>query len=278
MNNRTWAQIGLLTLTLACLGLAGCSSHEEDFRVLVNNANGVVVDSKVFWKGAEVGRVSVVRPESGRILLGVELFPDYRGQIREGLVAKPLNGIFTKFTPVLDLYGGDDPASLPLAHGALVPEATDVQSLRHGPYLKWAGIAGIFLFIALILKGVRRLLALALAGLFLAASLWVLQQQWRRHKADLIGPETEAQLSELANKTIRSPEAAEAWTLIRADVQELIAETKAQGAGVTSSAWVKVDAEIRQRAATLISQGNTTAAKELSEFSQRVGEMIAPHP
>ncbi len=266
----------LLTLLAgAVLLLAACAPRDADLRVPVRDAQGLVADSKVMWKGSEVGRVRQVHPEAGQLVVDVDLLPAYRGTLREGAVAKPMNGIFTRFVPVLEIYGGDDPAAPPLSRGAVLPEATELQSLRHGPYLAWAVAAGVLLLVGLLLRGLRRLLVLALALACLAGALWVVKQQWARHGSDLVGPETEARLEEMANATIRSPDAADAWQGIRTDVHALAREARTAGLQAATSAWAKIDSALLDRAAGLESQGNAAGARELNDLRERMGALIS---
>jgi len=267
-----WAGLVAVVLVFSAMG---CGSREGDLRVVVKHAQGLVEDSKVTWRGTEVGRVSAVHPVAGQLMIEVELFSAFRGVLRQGAAAKPMNGIFTGFEPILEIYGGDAADAQSLAHGALIPEATELQSLRHGPYLRWAGVAGVLLIVGLLLRGAKRAIVLTLAIACLAGSLWVLKQQWLRHKADLLAPETEARLEELANSTIRSPEAADAWRTIRADVNALALEARQQSYELATSAWVQVDATLKRRASELDAQGNTAAAQELSSLRQKVGSLVS---
>ncbi len=274
MKSSSGKWMGLVTVVLM-LGALGCGSREGDLRVAVKNAQGLVEDSKVTWRGTEVGRVSAVRPVAGQLMIEVELFSAYRGALRQGAAAKPMNGIFTGFEPILEIYGGDVADAQPLAQGALIPEATELQSLRYGPYLKWAGVAGVLLIVGLLLRGVKRAIFLVLAIACLAGSFWVLKQQWQRHKTDIMAPETEARLEELANTTIRSPEAADAWRSIRSDVNALALAARQQGYVLTTSAWVQVDAALQRRVKELDAQGNTAAVEELSKLREKVGSLIS---
>ena len=259
---------------LALLMGSGCRGRGSDLLVSVQDARGLATESKVLWKGTEVGQVKAVRPEAGRLMIEVELWPSYRGALRQGAIAKPMNGVFTRFVPVLEIYGGDDPGAAPLAHGAVLPEATNVQTFRHGPYLKWVGVAGILLLIGLLLRGVKRFLLLLLALVFLTGGLWVMRQQWLRHKSELLGPQTEARLEELANNTIKSPEAADAWRIMRSDINALVVEARTRSYQAATSAWAQVDMSLKRRIDDLESQGQVEAAEELSTLHQRLADLI----
>lgn len=270
-----WGRVaGLAVAALVAVVASGCGDRRPDLTASVGDAKGVGIESQVVWNGAEVGRVVAVRPEGGRLALDIELGPAYRGQLRQGLVAKPMNGVFTGFTPVLELYGGDDPAAPALERGALIGEATVLQAARHGPYLTWAGIGGGLLLVGMVLRGAKRFVAFLLAAAFLAASLWVLTRQWQRHGAELIGPETNARLSEFANDTLRSPEAAEAWRAIRGDVGDLAAEARERGRGLATSAWPLMDATLQAQVERLESAGNAGAAGELKALRERIGSWL----
>lgn len=264
----------LLAIGALALGIAGCKERSADLSVRVKDAQGLTENSRVTWRGTDVGKVLEVRPEAGALAIQVELYPSYRQAIRQGAAAKPMNGIFTHFEPVLAIYGGDDAAAPILSQGAVILEATELQAWRYGPYLKWIAVAGVLMILGLILRGAKRLLCLALAVACLLGGFWVMKQQWLRHKADLVTPETEARLEELANSTIRSPEAADAWRTISSDVTALTLEARKHGYALATSAWVQVDDSLKRRASELEAQGNASAAEELSSLRQKVGSLI----
>jgi hypothetical protein len=269
---RGWISVLAVSLTL---GLSlGCGEKEAPIKVQLDDAKGLTYRSPVMWKGTEIGWVKAVEPSDGSLLVTLDLHPTYRGVLRHGVVAQPANNVFTKFTPVLQLYGGEDPGSPFLAPGAVIPEASLTQTFQAGPYLKWTGLALGLLVVSLLFRGAKRLIALLFAGLFLAGSLWVLKQQWERHRDDLMTPAVEAKLNELAGKTIRSPEAIAAWEAIQSDVGNLMQEAGVQGKAAVAPGIATLGDMMEQKAKELLEQGNTKAAEELAELTRTLKQSV----
>jgi hypothetical protein len=273
---RGWFSVLLVSLALGVS--LGCGEKEAPIKVQLDDAKGLTYRSPVMWKGTEVGWVKSVDPAEGRLLVSLDLHPSYREALRHGVVAQPVNNVFTKFTPMLHLYGGEDPASPILAPGTIIPQASLTQSFQAGPYLKWTGLALGLVVLSLLFRGAKRLIALVFAGLFLAGSLWVLRQQWERHRDDLMTPAMEAKLNELAGKTIRSPEAVAAWESIQRDVGALVQEVGQQGKAAVAPGVESLGSLMEQKAKELIAQGNVKAAEELTELTRTLKQSITGTP
>ena len=226
-----------ILMTVAMLIPGGCKrgGEEPDFRVEVRDAKGVAPGSPVKWQGIEIGTVKAAELSEGGVALSVELNPEYEGKLRSDARARPSRGFGARSQPALEIYGGVDSAVPLLPAGALVPEAgmaDVVASISPTTWIVLGGILVALLLIGKIAKGVVKILAFAAALIFLVCSLWVVKDQFQKHRTELLGPELEARLQELAEDTIKSPEAITAWEAIQAEVSTLGLAAKDKGGAV----------------------------------------------
>jgi len=271
---------------LLALGMAGCGKAKPDFFVLAENANGIAVESKVMWRGVEVGKVTAVSPEAGKIRLDAVLLKEYRGQLRTGIKAKPMKNLTGENLPVLNLFGGADPAAPVLPKGSQIPEATFFETLQNTNFWDWFSAAGVgkwsilFIFGGIllagiawkVLKGLSRLLILVAAIAMVAGTFWVIRYQWDKYKTSMVSPEMQQQVDEMLNFNLKNPEAKEAWQSIKTDVNELLDAAKKQGIAATGSVRASIDATISQKVADLRKQGKEAAAAEIERIRESVTE------
>lgn len=276
--------LSLGSLVFLTLGMAGCGKAKPDFFVLAENANGVAVQSKVMWRGVEVGKVTAVSPDAGKIKLDVVLLKEYRGQLRTGIKAKPMKNLTGQGVPVLNLFGGSDPAAPVLPKGSQIPEATFFETLQYTNFWEWFSAAGggkwpviIILVVILltgiawkVLKGLSRLITLVVAIALVAGSCWVIRYQWDKYKSSMVSPEMQQQVDEMLNFNLQSPEAKEAWQSIKTDVSEILNTAKKQGASATGSVRAAIDVKISQKAADLRKQGKEAAATEIERIKDTI--------
>ena len=274
----------LVSVLLLSLGVAGCGKAKPDFFVLVENANGVAPQSKVMWRGVEVGTVTEVKPDAGKIRLDVILSPEYKGQIRDGVRAKPMKDFSGLAAPILNLFGGSEATAPVVPQGSQVPEATLLETLQYTNFWDWFAAVGygkwsaigclVVVVLALIawkiLKGLGRLVVLAAAILLVVGSFWVLRQQWDKYKSSLVSPEVQQQVDDILDFTFQSPEANEAWTSIKTDMSAILTDAKKHGSIAVDSAKAKIEAEISRKAGELRDQGKEAAAVELERINNTV--------
>ena len=264
--------------------LAGCGKAKPDFFVLAENANGVATQSKVMWRGVEVGKVTAVSPDAGKIRLDAVLLKEYRGQLRTGIKAKPMKNLTGQGVPVLNLFGGSDPAAPVLPKGSQIPEATFFETLQYTNFWDWFSAAGggkwsviiILVVVVLagiawkVLKGLSRLIILVAAIALVAGSGWVIRQQWDKYKSSMVSPDIQKQVDDLLNFPTRSTEIKEIRDSIKNDVKALLIEARQQGTAGVESAKEKINVEILQKIEELKTQGKQDAVKELEQIKDAI--------
>lgn len=264
-----------MILLLGLLSVCGCGKEGTDCYVLLNDAAGVTAGSEVRWRGTEVGSVSQVASEAGKVRVDVDLLPAMEGQLRQGVKAKAMKGVLTDGLPVLELFGGQDPAAPVLAKGSRIEEASALESF---PW-KRAGMFGVVavavLIFLLVLKGIKRLLAFVIAVLFLVFAGWVFKTQWQKHHADVLAPDVEAKLTEMANRTVKSPEAAAVWESMKTEMGDVLARAKESGKTASGEVGEKLKEMMMKKAAELDAAGKAAVAREMTELGQKVTEAVA---
>lgn len=274
--------LGLVLPLIAVLAFSGsgCGKAKPDLVVLVDNANGVEAKSKVTWRGVEVGEVTAILPESGKIRMDVKLAPDHQGQIRLGATAKAMRNMPGQQAPTLVLFGGTDLNAPLLPEGSQIPEASLLETLQYVNFWDWLIVTGygkpttigvgvllVVVFIAWkILKGISKLMVLGLAVLLVVGSFWVFRMQWDKHKASLVSPELQQQIDTYLHFDLTSPAAREAWNSIRTDFGDILAQAKERGGAAIDAAKAKAESELAKKADELRTQGNETAAQELEKM------------
>jgi hypothetical protein len=265
-----WRWLLLLPVLLA----GGCHQAGPDFYVTADDTKGLVKGSRVKWRGAEVGQVTEISMKEGKFKLDARLNDNYRGQIHADVRAQLANGIMTKMTPVLELYGGTDPNAPLLPRGAQIQVSDGLieQARAWWPVLVGGVVCAIVLFLlAKMLRGFLRF------GLFLAGlALLILTGMWfargSRQGAGDFPAEWQARLSQLANTTFRSPEAVAAWQSLQQQVDGLLQKAKQDGLGV-GAARDPIVKMLDSKIAALRASGQTEAANELAEFRRKLLEI-----
>lgn len=103
------------------LSLSSCESPSYEHYVKLNHLGGVAVGSSVMWKGAEIGTVTAIGPEDGKLKATIRLHPAFAGALRQGVVAE----VPTLALPVvrgrITLVGGEMTSAPVLASGTELP-------------------------------------------------------------------------------------------------------------------------------------------------------------
>lgn len=262
--------LGMLVVTLP-----GCSRKADappppDFSVHVSDAQGLGVGSAVQWRGIEVGRVDSVATEKGLIRIYVQLHEPHRGQFRDGLRARPTRGFMSQGAAVLELYGGSDLGKAVLAPGAQIPEATLTDTITPG---QWRAVGllmvAVILFLV-VLRIIRKLVALALALALLVFAGWFMHRQWQRHGEELLAARTEMRWSELARNMLTEEAAQEAWIVIQADLAGAVREVGEIGKERVAKETAELRARMELRATTLAEEGKTQAAEEIRKLQDAI--------
>jgi hypothetical protein len=168
--------------------------------------------------------------------------------------------------PVLELYGGENQKAPKIQRGQQVATAGVFDSIRGGPWVTRenvfivGGIVGVVLLF-FVVRGIIRLLTFLLTIAVCAAVLWFTRDRWMQYGHDIAGPEFEAKLSRLAEQTIHSPAATEAWSAIQRQI-----------AGLGEKTADAVKQKLSAKAEDLHKKGDDTAAEELSHLRERVGK------
>lgn len=246
--------------------VAGCNRTGADFFIVARNAKDLTVGSKVMWRGQDVGEVVAVEPQGDEVRIEATLRETFRERLRADLRAAPVKGALHGNRPVLELYGGENSKAPKIQRGQQVAQAGVLDSLRARPWLTRENlfIAGGVLALVLmyfVVKGIIKLLTFFITIAICAAVLWFTRDRWMQYGHDIAGPEFEARLSRLAEKTIHSPAAAEAWRGIQR-----------QFAGVGEKTADSVKQKLSAKAEDLRKKGDEKAADELSRLRENVRE------
>jgi len=264
-----------LTIVAGLLILAGCGGKKSDFHVKLSDAGGLEEDSPVRWRGLEVGKVTSVQMADGAVRADVVLSKEYRGKLREGLKARVSKGFLGKGTPTLQLYGGGNPELPPLTRGTEIPEAGALAGFSKTHAIVVGVVFVALLLFCLVLKGIKKLVAFAVALAFLAFSGWFLKLQFDRHRSELLSPELEAKITEQAEQILGSPEAQAAWQTIQADIANALEELKKQTGAAKEAGAKRIQEKLRQKVEELKGKGATAAADDLLKLKEQVEKVLA---
>jgi len=101
--------------------LPSCGKPAWEHHIKLDNLGGVAVGSSVMWKGAEIGTVTAIGPDDGKLRATMRLHPTFAGALKQGVVAE----VPTLALPVvrgrITLTGGDNPSAPALASGTELP-------------------------------------------------------------------------------------------------------------------------------------------------------------
>lgn len=272
---RRWSFVAIIFGAGILTGLMGCARKATDkpppdFRIHVQNAQGLGVGSAVIWRGMEVGRVDGVTMDKGMVRIDTDMHEEYRGKFREGLRARPSRGFLGRGPATLDLYGGDDPRRGVLVRGAFVSEAavTDTISTRQMQVVGFLAL-GVILFLVL-LRIMHKMVAFALAAALLVFAGWFVHRQWQKHGAEIIATRMEMRLSDVAKALLTQEAAKEAWFAAQADMAEAMREVGGRGTQRIQAGTVELRAALARKADELIHQGKDRAAEEVRSLRDSV--------
>lgn len=274
MQTRTRANAGLF-LAIAVVLVFGCSRQpEHDIHVYLEDAKGLNVSSPVRWRGVQVGQVSAISIEQGQARLDVNLDDHYDDTLRTGLKARASRGFLGRGAPVLELYGGSDSNMPILPRGAAVLEAGVIETFSYRDVMVAIIILVVILLVCVLLKGVKKLIGLVLAVIFLAASGWFFKQQWDKYHQDFLSPELEARITEKAQEILSTPEAQAVWESVRADVADALAKAQEHGSAAADEAKASLRKALDEKVQELKDRGQNAAAADLLKLKEQVDGII----
>jgi len=275
MSPRRPSLLAIVALLISISFLCGCGRKQpDDFHVYLKDAKGLTVQSPVQWRGVQVGYVSSISVEDGRVRVNVALNPDCRGQLRTGAKAKASRGFLGRGVPVLELFGGRDSAMPALPAGSEVPEAGLVETFSHKQIAVAAVVLVILAILFLLLKGIKKVIVFLVALAFLVFSIWFFRLKWQKYDTEILGPEIEAKLTEQANKILGSPEAQAVWESMRDDLTSVLEQAKKRGGTATDAAREKLGELLREKAAELKDQGKDAASDEVMRLKEQIEVLL----
>ncbi len=148
----------------------------SDLHAYLDDARGLKPGAAVVWRGIDVGMVTTVRAEDGRIRVGVDLKRDYRKELPGGIKAWPSLNVLTRETTLRLVGGALEGADAP-ARGDEIPAAAWYEAVTKQQLLVAGGGFVAVLLVLLILKGIKKLLFVVCMGaVIFAGAVWVRQQ------------------------------------------------------------------------------------------------------
>ena len=167
------------------------------------------------------------------------------------------------------MFGAQAPAVTVLAESAkFFAGAPDWLSRE---VLICGGAAIGLLVISLLLRGLQKLVSIALAIALVLGAVWFIRDAWK-NKEKFLSPTVAAELDSLADKTLHSPQAQAAWASVKNQFSRLTSSSteRAGTASTDSQRREAVASELTTRAATLRREGNKAAADELLRFRDKL--------
>jgi hypothetical protein len=134
------------------------------------------------------------------------------------------------------------------------------------------GAAVALLVISLLLRGLQKVVSVALAIALVLGAVWFIRDAWR-HKDKFLSPSVAAQLDTMADKTLSSPQAQAAWESIKSQFSRLSGTADRSASTVTEAQRREALAnELTARATALRREGSKIAAEELLRFRDKLRE------
>ena len=130
------------------------------------------------------------------------------------------------------------------------------------------GIAAVALLVlSLLLRGMLKVITLALVVVLVVGGFYFFRDTWE-HRAELLPREWTA----LAERTLDSPKAREAWQSVQAELGHLSATAREHLAAGTDSARRKVQAKLEAKARELRGEGSAAEADQIARLAEQMGK------
>ena len=121
------------------------------------------------------------------------------------------------------------------------------------------GVAAVaLLLLSLLLRGILKLISIALVLVLAAGMFWFVRDAWS-HRSELLPREW----LETADKTLQSPKAKEAWRSVQSELSHLSSDARKRLAIGTDDARRSLLGRLESKSRELRKAGNTTEAEEL---------------
>ena len=132
------------------------------------------------------------------------------------------------------------------------------------------GVAAIGLAIlALLLKGVQKVITLLIALLVVLGGVWFIQDAWVV-RAEILPPELAAELNATAEHALENPDAKAAWKAVQAEWARAEGEARKRLTAGGDDARAAIGRRLQTKAAELRRQGKKAAAEEVARLAQKV--------
>jgi hypothetical protein len=132
----------------------------------------------------------------------------------------------------------------------------------------WCGIAAVALLVlSLLLRGMLKVITLAFVLVLAAGAFYFFRDTWE-HRSELLPREWVA----LAERTLESPKAREAWLSVQTELGHLSANTREHLAAGTDSARRRVRDKLEAKARELRKDGNSAEAEQIARLAERMGQ------
>jgi hypothetical protein len=132
------------------------------------------------------------------------------------------------------------------------------------------GVAAVgLLILALVMRGLQKVITLLVIGLIALGGYWLVQDQ-KSPGAKVMPAELAAELERMAARSLESPEAKAAWETVRKEWERLTGEARARLAAGGDPARSAVARRIEAKAVELRRQGKKAAADELVRLRGKV--------
>jgi hypothetical protein len=129
-----------------------------------------------------------------------------------------------------------------------------------------AAAVGLFI-LSLLLRGLLKVISLVLVLVLVAGAFWLLRDTWE-HRAELLPREW----TELAQHTLDSPKAQEAWKSVESELAHLSATARERLAAGTDSARRNVQAKLEAKARELRKEGSSSEADQIAHLAELMGK------
>lgn len=132
----------------------------------------------------------------------------------------------------------------------------------------WCGIAAVALLVlSLLLRGMLKVITLAFVVVLAAGAFYFFRDTWA-HRSELLPREWAA----LAERTLESPKAREAWQSVQTELGHLSATARDRLAAGTDSARRTLQTKLEVKARELRKEGSNAEAEQIARLSESMGK------
>jgi hypothetical protein len=147
------------------------------------------------------------------------------------------------------------------------PHAGAWQLLFTDKVIACGAAAVALLVISLLLRGILKVLTLALVVVLACGAFWFVRDAWA-HRSQLLPREWTA----LADETLENAKARTAWRSVQSELSQLSSDTQKRLAAGTDDARRTVLAKLEAKTRGLRKEGNKTEAEQLERLAELIGK------